>query len=93
MHFKLRLFESMDGVGTNEKDLIQILVRRHEVKFFNIARIYFKLTFAQLKIKIKIDLPAIKSEYKRLHQKRLQDAVYSETSGDFRKILMGLIGN
>jgi len=63
------LHTAMKGMGTNNRDLIRILVSRSE-----------------------IDLPAIKSEYKRQFGKSLYDAVKSELSGDYEKLFLTLIG-
>lgn len=39
-----------------------------------------------------IDLPHIKSEYKRMYGKSLYDVVKSELSGDYEKLFLSLIG-
>ena len=39
-----------------------------------------------------IDLAAIKIAYQTMYQKSLYDAVKSETSGDYQKLLLGIIG-
>uniref|UniRef100_A0A1I8IUY5 Annexin n=1 Tax=Macrostomum lignano TaxID=282301 RepID=A0A1I8IUY5_9PLAT len=38
------------------------------------------------------DLPAIKAAFQRLHSKGLGDMIRSDTSGDYRKVLLALIG-
>ena len=39
-----------------------------------------------------IDLQNIKDVYKMVYQKSLREAVSKETSGDFKKLLLGIIG-
>ncbi|VDI81218.1 annexin A7/11 [Mytilus galloprovincialis] len=39
-----------------------------------------------------IDLQDIKDEYRNMYQKSLHDAVSSETSGDYKKLLLGITG-
>ncbi len=39
-----------------------------------------------------IDMAAIKSEYKRIYNKSLYDALKSELSGDYEKLFLTLIG-
>ena len=65
-----RLNESMAGLGTEDKDLITIIVLRSEV-----------------------DLGNIKQEFQKLYEKTLAEAIESETSGDYKKLLIALIGN
>ena len=39
-----------------------------------------------------IDLQDVKDEYRTCYQKSLHDAVASETSGDYKKLLLGIVG-
>ena len=65
-----RLHESMAGLGTEDKDLITIIVLRSEV-----------------------DLGSIKQEFQKIYDKTLAEAIEDETSGDYKKLLLALIGN
>ncbi|XP_021926149.1 annexin B10 isoform X2 [Zootermopsis nevadensis] len=67
--FAKRLHKAMAGGGTEDVDLIRIIVSRSE-----------------------IDLESIKQEYERLYDKTLESAVRSETSGDYKRALLSLIG-
>ena len=62
------LFKAMDGAGTNEACLIEILSTR---------------TNAEIK--------AIKQAYRMKRGKNLEDAVMSETSGHFKRLLVSLL--
>jgi hypothetical protein len=50
---------------------------------------FFQLNFFLLYFKI--DINEIKLEYKRLYGKSLFEEIQSETSGDFRKLLLSLL--
>ena len=39
-----------------------------------------------------IDMPQIKEEYKKLYGSDMYDDVNDDTSGNYRKVLLGLIG-
>ncbi|XP_012938085.1 titin homolog [Aplysia californica] len=65
-----RLNSSMKGFGTNDSQLIRILVSRSE-----------------------LDLPVIKGEYQQLYSNSLRKDVESDTSGDYRKVLLKIIDN
>ena len=39
-----------------------------------------------------VDMQYIKAEYLKKHRKTLNDAVHSETSGDYRAFLLALLG-
>ncbi|XP_038220664.1 annexin B10 isoform X2 [Zerene cesonia] len=67
--FAQRLRDAMQGLGTDDRTLIRILVSRAE-----------------------LDLGAIKTEYERLYDKTLASEVRGETSGDYRKALIALLG-
>ncbi|XP_021199593.3 annexin B10 isoform X5 [Helicoverpa armigera] len=67
--FATRLRKSMQGLGTDDRTLIRILVSRSE-----------------------IDLGAIKSEYERLYDKTLESEIKGETSGDYKRALVALLG-
>jgi len=63
-----RLHESMSGLGTDDKALINIIVLRSE-----------------------IDLGNIKQEFESLYGESLEAWVEGECSGDYKKIMVGLI--
>ncbi|XP_056698987.1 annexin D5 isoform X2 [Spinacia oleracea] len=42
--------------------------------------------------RVEIDMQYIKAEYEKKYKKSLVDAVHSETSGDYRKFLLALLG-
>ncbi|ERL86655.1 annexin B11 isoform X2 [Dendroctonus ponderosae] len=60
---------SMKGMGTNDADLIRLVVTRCE-----------------------IDMVEVKREYQALYGVSLADAIKDETSGDYKKCLLHLIG-
>ncbi|RUS90654.1 hypothetical protein EGW08_001554, partial [Elysia chlorotica] len=63
-----RLHSAVSGLGTNDNQLIRILVSRSEV-----------------------DLPAISAAYQSRHGQELKEAVKSDTSGDYGKVLIKII--
>ncbi|XP_050684882.1 annexin B10 isoform X3 [Leptidea sinapis] len=67
--FARRLRDAMQGLGTDDRTLIRIIVSRSEV-----------------------DLGAIKREYETIYDKTLLSEVRGETSGDYRKALVALLG-
>ncbi|CAH2980625.1 unnamed protein product [Chilo suppressalis] len=67
--FATRLRKAMQGMGTDDRTLVRIIVSRAE-----------------------IDLQAIKREYERLYDKTLESEVRGETSGDYKRALVALIG-
>ncbi|XP_050684881.1 annexin B10 isoform X2 [Leptidea sinapis] len=68
--FARRLRDAMQGLGTDDRTLIRIIVSRSEV-----------------------DLGAIKREYETIYDKTLLSEVrQGETSGDYRKALVALLG-
>ncbi|XP_026327396.1 annexin B10 isoform X2 [Hyposmocoma kahamanoa] len=67
--FATRLRKSMQGLGTDDRTLIRIIVSRSE-----------------------IDLGAIKREYERLYDKTLESEIRNETSGDYKRALVALLG-
>ncbi|XP_026739136.1 annexin B10 isoform X1 [Trichoplusia ni] len=67
--FATRLRHAMQGLGTDDRTLIRIVVSRSE-----------------------IDLGAIKQEYERLYDKTLESEVRGETSGDYKRALVALLG-
>ncbi|XP_974030.1 annexin B9 [Tribolium castaneum] len=67
--FAKKLHKSMKGLGTNDRDLIRVVVTRSE-----------------------IDMGEIKNEYQKEYGKTLAEAIKGDTSGDYRKCLLALIG-
>ncbi|XP_028177765.1 annexin B10 [Ostrinia nubilalis] len=67
--FATRLRKAMQGMGTDDRTLIRIVVSRSE-----------------------IDLGTIKREYERLYDKTLESEIRGETSGDYKRALVALLG-
>ncbi|XP_049873776.1 annexin B10 isoform X6 [Pectinophora gossypiella] len=67
--FAGRLRRAMQGLGTDDRTLIRVVVSRSE-----------------------LDLGAIKREYERLYDKTLESEIRGETSGDYKRALVALIG-
>jgi len=67
--FAGRLNKAMRGPGTNDKDLMRLLISRAE-----------------------IDLGNIKEEYAKMFGKPLEQDVKDDTSRDYRKLLLRLVG-
>ncbi|XP_050351348.1 annexin B10 isoform X5 [Nymphalis io] len=67
--FATRLRAAMQGLGTDDRTLIRIIVSRAET-----------------------DLGAVKREYERLYDKTLESEVRGETSGDYKRALVALLG-
>ncbi|XP_049823666.1 annexin B9 isoform X1 [Aethina tumida] len=63
-----RLFKSMDGLGTDDKTLIRIVVSRSE-----------------------IDLGDIKVRFAEKYEKTLVEMIEGDTSGDYKKCLLGVV--
>jgi len=62
-----RLKGAMRGAGTNDRDLIRLVVTRSE-----------------------LDLGSIKDTYARMYGKSLESDIKSDTSGDYKKMLVAL---
>ncbi|XP_067936077.1 annexin-B12-like isoform X2 [Watersipora subatra] len=69
MYLAERLQQSMKGLGTNDKDLIRIIVSRSE-----------------------IDMVQIKECFQELTKQSLWRWLKDDCSGDYRKLLQGLVG-
>ncbi|XP_044271352.1 annexin B9-like [Tribolium madens] len=67
--FAKKLHKSMKGLGTNDRDLIRVVVTRSE-----------------------IDMGEIKAKYQEEYGKSLAEAIKGDTSGDYKKCLLALIG-
>ncbi|KAM3957153.1 annexin B10 isoform 3-T3 [Aphomia sociella] len=67
--FAGRLRAAMQGLGTDDRTLIRIVVSRSE-----------------------IDLGDIKAEYERLYDKTLESEIRGETSGDYKRALVAILG-
>jgi len=63
------LYESMKGMGTDDRTLVRTLADRCEK-----------------------DLGSVKEKYAKVYGKHLEKAVHSETSGDYRRMCLALIG-
>lgn len=69
-YFAEKLYESMAGMGTNDKTLIRIIVSRSE-----------------------IDLGDIKEAFEAKYGKSLESWVKGDTSGDYKRALLAIMGN
>uniref|UniRef100_A0A0L8GXJ7 Annexin n=2 Tax=Octopus bimaculoides TaxID=37653 RepID=A0A0L8GXJ7_OCTBM len=67
--FAQHLYKYTKGLGTNDSNLIRVIVSRCE-----------------------IDMVQIKEEYFKLYGQTLVDCIKGDTSGDYRKLLLALIG-
>jgi annexin A7/11 len=69
MFFADKLYKSMKGLGTNDDDLIRIVVTRSEM-----------------------DMVQIKECFLEKYKQTLWNFIKDDTSGDYRKLLLGLVG-
>ncbi|KAI0216536.1 Annexin A11 [Lamellibrachia satsuma] len=67
--FAEKLYKTMKGAGTKDRDLIRIVVTRCE-----------------------IDMVQIKQEFYKLYNKSLEGFIGGDTSGDYKKMLLALVG-
>lgn len=67
--FAQRLRKAIEGLGTEDKTLVRIIVARAE-----------------------IDLGGIKEEYERIYDKTLNSDIEGETSGDYKRALVAILG-
>lgn len=51
----------------------------------------FTTLLKKLLVSPQSDLPAIKEKFQQMYQKPLAEAVRSDTSGDFRKLLLAIL--
>jgi len=65
-----RLYEAMDGIGTDDSEVIRIISSRSEKDLWRIQRIYRRVTGSQ---------------------KTLYEHLESETSGDYKKLLLKIL--
>lgn len=77
MFFAKLLHKAMQGIGTDDDALIHILVTRSQE---NVGP-------------FQVDLEDIKAKYRDMYKVSLPEAVKKETSGDYRKILLKMLGN
>lgn len=67
-YFATRLNKAMAGFGTDDSDLIRLIVSRSED-----------------------DLADVKDEFQQLYEKSLEEAVESECSGDYKRLLLAIV--
>ncbi|XP_032517786.2 annexin B10 isoform X4 [Danaus plexippus] len=67
--FAARLRGAMQGLGTDDRTLIRVVVSRSEV-----------------------DLGRIKEQYETMYDKTLESEIRGETSGDYKRALLALLG-
>jgi len=65
-----RLYKSMKGAGTNDAQLIRVMVTRSEV-----------------------DLKLISQAFHKQYGKFLADFIKDDCAGDYRRLLLGILGN
>jgi annexin A7/11 len=69
-YFAERLYKSMKGAGTDDSNLIRLVVTRSEV-----------------------DLKLVAQAFLRNYKKTLKDFIWGDCSGDYRKLLLSILGN
>lgn len=69
-YFAEQIHDAVAGLGTNNDDLIRLIVTRQE-----------------------IDLSEIRSAYRTLYSKSLYFVVKNDTSGDYKRLCLALIGD
>jgi len=68
-YFAEKLYKSMKGAGTSDRDLIRVVVSRCEV-----------------------DMVQIKSEFQQRYKQPLAQFIKDDCSGDYKKLLLALVG-
>lgn len=66
--FAQRIYKAMKGAGTEDRDLIRLIVTRCE-----------------------IDLVQIKEEFYNQYENTMEEAIESDTSGDYKRMLIALV--
>lgn len=115
--YAVRLHDAMSGMGTNDSQLIIIIVSRAEVRMSRCheqLQIYLKIYFilsrigfclenpcglalcvssirSYLCVILQNDLAAIKTCYKKLYKKTLEESIDGDTSGDYKRLLLALV--
>jgi annexin A7/11 len=86
-----RLFKAMEGMGTNDTTLIRIIVSRAELDLGNIKRTFEKMFNKTLYSAVKVSFVML-----FLLSLTFLNTIYSsqsETSGDYKRALLALIGD
>lgn len=68
--FAERMYKSMKGAGTEDSDLIRIIISRSE-----------------------IDLAVASRSFQQLYGKKLSEFIASDCGGDFKRLLLAILGN
>ncbi|ELT91724.1 hypothetical protein CAPTEDRAFT_157366 [Capitella teleta] len=68
-YFAIKLYESMKGLGTDEKTLIRVIATRAEV-----------------------DMQEIKEAFEKIYEKTLVDFIDGDIRGDFKKVMLAMVG-
>lgn len=89
-YFASRLHKSMAGIGTNDKQLIRVIITRCEVRRQQ-RSIEQNLEVNQTFI-LQIDMGEIKAAYERLYGKSLKSWIKGDTSGHYKHALYALVG-
>ncbi|KAH8336640.1 hypothetical protein KR074_010280, partial [Drosophila pseudoananassae] len=88
-YFASRLHKSMAGIGTNDTQLIRVIITRSEVMQSKKASF---LTWSKFRFCFQIDMVDIKVAFERLYGKSLKSWIKGDTSGHYKHALYVLVG-
>jgi len=85
-YFAERLYRSMKGAGTDDTTLIRVVVSRCEVCHCH------PQVPVSIHIHTQVDMVEIKKAFFQLYNKTLSKMIEGDCSGDYRKMLIALVG-